>query len=508
MRHISATKQPPGPAGAFISGNLAEYEADRLGFLTMLAREYGGIVRYSDNAYLVTEPELIEQVLTGTNDYFGMPVNLLREPLAAERIALWMRQRGAVGKGLHHRAVATRHQMMVEVATAQMSGWKIGQPLDIVAEMERITSAIIARYCFEDDGAAIPALASQALDALFPIVSSPIVLPAWVPTPSRLRLRRAIDQLDGAVLHIAQSRKLMVEANLPSDLLDLALQAGLNDREVVTVLVSMLLAAQGVPAAASAWVWCLVAQHPQVEAKLHTEIDTVLVGRLPRAEDIAQLTYTEQVVREALRLYPPSWLAVRKVLQGCELGGYPLHPELRIILCPYVTQRDPRYWEAPDEFRPERWTEELKQQLPKFAYFPFGGGPRICLGSIMATHELVVTVATIAGRYRLCLPISTEVRPDARRTLIPDRVRLVVAARNLEAECEMERRLRAGTVGSPCAPGEMLFVGDNQSHDVEAARAAGWHAIWVNRFHADADPPNPPAEGEIHNLEQLFDYLD
>jgi cytochrome P450 len=191
----------------------------------------------------------------------------------------------------------------------------------------------------------------------------------------------------------------------------------MSDRQVRDEVMTLILAGHETTALMLSWLWMLVARYPEVESQLHRELLAVLGDRSPTLEDLPRLTYTEMVVREALRLYPPTVELGRETVQEVEIGGYRLPAGTNVMFTPYTVHRDARWFDDPDAFRPERWADRLAQRIPRFAYFPFGGGPRVCLGQQFALIEAVLVVADIARQYRLILEANTEVRPDPTLTL-------------------------------------------------------------------------------------------
>lgn len=418
---------PPGPAGLPLIGNLDAYESDRLGLLTRCARVYGDVARYSNQVYVVSHPQLVEQILANTNHTFLVAFNLLRRQ-SRDDPAAWMRQRRAVLRGLRQAAVVAFAGRIVAHADALVDSWRPGEPRPVVVDMQRLTSAVIAEYCVSDQGGRLPGLAAALLDALFPVVSGPLRISHRLPTPANLRVGWALGRLDRELRRLVTSRRQQPGRG---DLLGVLL-AGcppLNEEAVCQTLVSVLLASHGVPAAALAWVWYLLACHPAAEQRLHGELDGVLGGRAPTGEDLSVLPFSTAVAKEALRLYPPTWLAVRKVAAECDLGGYRLAPGQAVLLSSYVLHRDPRWHPNADHFLPERWLDGTTDRLPRGAYIPFGAGPRFCPGATLALAELVLTIATIGRRVRLCLPAGVRIRPDARRTLVPHRLTMRVQSR-------------------------------------------------------------------------------
>lgn len=424
---------PPGPPGLRFIGNIEAYEDDRLGFLTRCARDHGDIAAYSRDLYIISGPDLVERLLSGTNREFMIAQSLFRHDVGLGHTATVMRARRLMGRGLHRRAVLAQVPTIVALAAQLAGGWCDRAEINIQQEMELLTARITAAYCFGADGLGIPFLTKGLLDALVPVASSPFVFPAWCPTPAMVRARRAFRRLVQAIRVILERRHR--EGTTDIDLLSLMMapdQQGeqATDESIVYALLPLLVASLRVPAASLSWIWYLLDQHPQSEARVLAEVDAAL-GQAPLdASTVDRLEFLQAVVKEALRLYPPTWVIERKVVVPCTLGGYPLRKGLRVTCSPYVLHRDPRYFEHPDRFLPERWMDsDWLAALPRTVYIPFGGGPRGCVGSAMATTEIVAVIATILPRVRLRLSSDSQVTPDVRNTLVPKNLRMRVELR-------------------------------------------------------------------------------
>ncbi|HEX8967407.1 MAG TPA: cytochrome P450, partial [Chloroflexota bacterium] len=234
-----------------------------------------------------------------------------------------------------------------------------------------------------------------------------------VPTHGNLRYRQAVDSLNELVYRIVGERRSSGQPG--DDLLGLLLSArddsgqGMNDRQIRDEVLTLLLAGHDTTALALTWAWVLLARHPRVEERLHAEIASVIDGRPPRASDVPRLRYAEHVVSETLRLYPSAWAIGREAIRDTRVGGQPVARGTTILMVPWVLHRDPRFFDDPDVFRPERWSEPAIQRLPRMAYIPFGGGQRVCIGSSFAQLEALLLLTTTAQRFRLALADSSRV---------------------------------------------------------------------------------------------------
>ena len=228
----------------------------------------------------------------------------------------------------------------------------------------------------------------------------------WLPTPGNLRFKKAARELRAMVLDIIGQRRR--EGGDYGDLLSMLLAVrdeetgeGMNDEQLRDEVLTLILAGHETTATALSWIWYLLSQHPEVEAKLHAELDEVLGGRTPAMSDLNHLTYTGMVVDEAMRLYPPVWAVGRAAIDDDEIMGYRIPKGSNLLLSQWFAHRHPSFWENPARFDPERFSAERSEGRPRYAFFPFGGGPRMCIGNIFALTEAQLVLAAVAQRYRL-----------------------------------------------------------------------------------------------------------
>jgi cytochrome P450 len=249
------------------------------------------------------------------------------------------------------------------------------------------------------------------------------LLPDYLPTLGNLRFRHAIKRLDTVVYRLIQERRSSGKQtdDLLTMLLYLQAEDGtrMSDRQVRDEVNTFLLAGHETTALTLSWAWYLLSKHPEVEAKLLAELQTVLMGRSPCLSDLPRLRYTEWIILETMRLYPPVWAIPRTVAQDCEIAGYPIKAGHGLVASPWVVHRDPRWFSDPDTFNPNRWDNDFAKHLPTFAYFPFGGGSRICIGKAFAMMEACLLLATIASTYHMKLVSEQAVEPWASLTLRP-----------------------------------------------------------------------------------------
>ncbi|HEY2106447.1 MAG TPA: cytochrome P450, partial [Candidatus Binataceae bacterium] len=411
------------PPGHFLFGNVSELNADPLNFVLKARRDYGEIVRLLFpfmRAYLVAHPDDIKRVVQDNSDNYSknnIDYRLLKgglgEGLLTSDGPYWLSQRRLIQPMFNRDRIANFGASMVREAQALIDVWKPrahgGEAFDVAAEMTRLTLAIVSRTLLSADitrharviGESLTtmneAMAQAGLSALFPAL----------PTRTNRRIRAARRALDAVIWEIIGRRRAC--ADRPDDLLTLLLAArdetgkGLSDTQVRDEVATFLLAGHETTANALAWTWYLLGQNPQVEERLHEELAEVLGGRAPRVEDLARLRYAAMVIDESMRLYPPAWAFSRRNIEDDELGGYRIRRGSLIFISQYLTHRHPAFWEKPDRFDPERFTPERSARRPKYAYFPFSGGPRACIGTQFALTETALILCTIAQHYRLRL---------------------------------------------------------------------------------------------------------
>jgi cytochrome P450 len=432
---------PDGPPRTLLWGNLRELASDRLGGLTAYAREYGDVVplRLGFFPYvLVSHPALIEEVLVNENRNFvkGREYRLNRLTLGRGLLtsegSFWLRQRRLVQPAFRRESVRRHAPEIVAAAERIVGRWEEDEPqVDLLAAMLRIALDAAARTLFGADLAGREADIFHGLEAALlrfrERFDSVFALPDSVPTPRNVRLRRAIKRLDRTVYSLIAERREGRHAD--DDLLALLLAAsedgaGMTDVQLRDEVVTLMLAGHETTANALVWTWYLLARNPDCDRRVGDEVTAVLGERAPTAADVPNLRYTDLVVREALRLYPPSWGITRQAVREVTLGGYRLRAGTHVAMCQWIVHRDPRWFDEPERFQPERWNE-TRPDLPRYAYFPFGGGQRLCVGSPFAMLELILVVASIAQRFRLELMQETDATPVAGVTLRPRETLLV-----------------------------------------------------------------------------------
>jgi cytochrome P450 len=431
-------ERPPGPKGGYFSASSAYFRRDQIGFYESCAREYGDIVATRMGPYrivLVYHPDAIEELLVArSRDFIKSPGVRLLRPLLGDGLLLsendtWLRQRRLIQPAFHRQRVAGYGDVMTALAERYVSNWKAGDTIDVHAEMMALTQAIVAKTLFDADVSGEAHDAIQAAKVLAEDFGARLrsfrLIPYWVPTPRNLRSRRAVRRLDDIVHRIIAARQRTREDR--GDLLSMLVHAQDADdgtrmtaRQVRDEVMTIFMAGHETTAVALSWTWYLLAQHPDADARLAAEVRAVLGDRPAAMADLPRLKYAEMVVSESMRLYPPAYGLGRQAARATELAGHPIAAGDIVIVPTWVVQRDRRWFDDPEAFRPERWEGGLAQRLPRYAYFPFGGGPRQCIGNGFAMMEAILVVAAIAKRFRLSLVPGQHITPTPYVTVRPE----------------------------------------------------------------------------------------
>jgi cytochrome P450 len=429
---------PPGPKGKPLIGNLLDFRRNPPEFLLKAANQYGEVVFLTfgpQKVFLVNSPELIKDVLVTNPKNFiksrglQMAKRFLGEGLLTSEGEFHRRQRRLAQPAFHRQRVANYAEVMVSYGAKLRDGWQDGETLDVSQEMMRLTLSIVGKTLFDANVESEASEIGEALTAimkLFERITNPFAaLLAKLPLPSNARMDKARRRLDETIYRIINERR---QSNVDrGDLLSMLLLAqdeegdgsGMTDKQVRDESLTLFLAGHETTANALTWTWYLLSQNPEVEAKFHEEIDSLLGDRLPTFADVPNLRYTEKLFAESMRLYPPAWTIGRQVLNDYQLGDY-LAPQGSILLMsPYVMHHTARYYPEPFHFDPERWTEEAREARPKFSYFPFGGGPRVCIGEQFAWMEGILLLAAIGQHWRMRLAKGQIVQPQPMVTLRP-----------------------------------------------------------------------------------------
>jgi cytochrome P450 len=460
------TPPPPGPKGLPVAGKLLDFRRDQLGFLMQMKREYGDVVYYRlgpQPVFQINHPDMIQQILVTKADQFQkgrLDHQILERPLGNGLLTsegeFHSSQRKLAQPAFHSKRIETYADVMVSYTQKLMDGWADGQACEMHSEMTRLTLFIVSKTLYDADVSDSADGIAEAIYTINHIAEDQylqgFVLPEWLPIPQNVKSRRAFKVVDSILMPIIERRRVSGEDK--GDFLSMLLMAQdedtggqMTDQQVRDEAITLFIAGHETTSNAMSWAWYLLSQHPEVEAKLHAELDTALNGRTPTLHDLAALPYNEMVIKEALRLYPPAWiLNGREPIDGdVEIGGYTITKGSYAFLSPYVMHRDPRYFDQPEAFMPERWANGFEKQIPRYAYFPFGGGPRVCIGNSFAMMEARLILATIAQRYRPTMPPGTVVEPNPLVTLQPrGGVPMTLEARNPVAKVEEKQAVVEG----------------------------------------------------------------
>ena len=418
---LTTQARVPGPRRRVPTLNALRLGRDPLRFLTGLAAEYGDIARVPlgpETVYLFNHPDLVRDVLVTHHRNFhkgrGLEraKRLLGTGLLTSEGDLHLRQRRLAQPAFHRQRVAAYGATMASYGAMRRDRWRDGAVIDAHREMMALTLAIVGKTLFDADVEDEAAEIGAALATTFESFNFGFFLPfsellERLPLPATLRFRKARARLDATIYRMIEERRRSGADR--GDLLSMLLLAqdtegdgsGMTDLQLRDEAMTIFLAGHETTANALTWTWYLLSQHPDVEARLHAEIDSALGDRLPGADDVARLPYTRMVLAESMRLYPPAWIVGRRALGPFDANGYEIPARSIILLSQYVVHRDPRWFPDPERFDPERFTPDHQASRPKFAYFPFGGGPRVCVGEQFAWMESVILLATIAQRWKL-----------------------------------------------------------------------------------------------------------
>ena len=427
-------RKPPGESRPL--STILALSRDPLGFLERTAARHGDLAHLRVGPYrlvFVNHPDLFHEVLVTHNESLvkGRALDQTRDVfgqgLLTSEGEFHRKQRKLIQPAFHRRRIEAYGDAMALDAAAAAERWRDGETVDVSQEMMRLTLRIVARSLFSVDVEESEAReVGRALDDLIAAFSVSVPLAGILrklPLPSVRRAKRAVGTLDALVYRLIAERRRAGGGG--EDLLSLLLDAryedgsGMDDRQVRDEIMTLFLAGHETTANALTWSWYLLASHPEAEAPFHAELDAVLGDRLPAAGDLPALPYTRKVLTESMRLYPPAWAIARKVIRPITLGGYPVPAGSGILASQWVAHRDPRFFADPLVFRPERWTEDFEESLPKFAYFPFGGGPRMCIGMGFAWMEGILLLATLGRRWKMRLVPGHPIEPSPRITLRP-----------------------------------------------------------------------------------------
>jgi Cytochrome P450 len=440
----SKPSSPPGPRGHWLLGNLAAMQHDMPGLLRRVAREYGGVSRIRVGPtwmYLIADGEIIVDLLThraaelrkSNRTRWGLAGHL-GDGLITLEGAQHRRHRRLVQPVMHTRSIAAQADTMAALTEARVAAWADGSTVDILAEMQDLTLRIVCAALFHvdtpDQTERFVAAVHDFAVSLNVVLRRAFPIPGWLPTSGNRLRSRTVSAVDALAYDLIRRRRAAPGEDLLS-LLVLATDAdgepALSDVEIRDELMTMFFAGHESSASALAWALYLLAEHPDIAEQVRAEVAALGVERVSLA-DLARLPLLGRVVAETLRMYPPAWVFDRSPLTDLTVGGYRIPKGANVLLSPWVVHRDPRVWDDPDTFRPDRFA--TAEAPPRTAYLPFGDGPRMCVGNRFAEAEIRIVLATLLPRVELSLEKGQTVRPEGDATLRPrGGLRMVVRRR-------------------------------------------------------------------------------
>lgn len=457
--------RPPGLDGFFGVRNVLAFNRDPLDFLLSSTQKFGDVAYariLGRDFYMLAHPDDIEALLVQHHkdvikDAFTRDLGrVLGQGLVNADGPLWRRHRKLVSFAFTPRRIRTYGDAMVTIAERGVDRWRDDEVIDLHAEMSRITMDVVGGVLFgaevDDDAAAVGQAMEVVNDFFACSLEANLRIPSWVPTPGNLRFNAAVRTIDDVLYRIIADKRATA-SDLSADDRDHLLRAllaahdqpdrsdgdserhaALSDQELRDECVTLFLAGHETTALALVHALYLLSKHPEVEARFHAELGAVLDGRPATAADVKALEYTGRIIKETMRLYPPVWAMGREVVNEIELGGHAIPPGAQALISQWVVHRDPRWYPDPEAFDPDRWLPERARNLPRMAYFPFGAGPRICIGNHFATMEAVLLLAAMGQRFHLELLPGQRLEFSPSVTLRPKRhLRMRLCARDAEA---------------------------------------------------------------------------
>lgn len=413
---------PPGPPRRAALGILRQLRADRLGLMSGAVAEYGDAVRVAigpKKLYIFNHPDHAKHVLAdnAANYHKGIGYTeakrALGDGLLTSEGALWKEQRRTIQPVFQHKRIAGRADVIVDEALALVDRLRVhsgaGRPADVLSEITSLTLGVLGSTLLDADLGAFDSVGhsfeSVQDQAMFEMETLGLV-PRWLPLKGQLTFRKARAHLEEVVEILVAQRKanptsgddvltrLIASTNKEAD-------RRVADRRMRDELVTLLLAGHETTASTVGWTLDLVSQHPEIRERLHEEAVAVYGDRRPTYEDLPKLRYTNMVIQEAIRLYPPVWILTRRAVEADEVGGYHVPAGAEVLICPYILHRHPKYWEEPERFNPERFNPDVKTNRPRYAHIPFGAGPRFCVGNHLGMMEALFIISTLMRDLRL-----------------------------------------------------------------------------------------------------------
>ncbi len=421
-----ANRVPSGPEGVPFLGSSLHYADDPLGFMERVAEEYGDVARidvYNQEVYQVTDPEAIRRVLVTNAGNYHKPSlggdeglgGLLGDGLLTSNGEHWQRQRKVMQPSFYGDKLNEYADVIVRDTEDLADSWHDGEHVDIHREMSLLTLRIVVESLL---GARIDGMERTIRDALLEVgerfqPGPQGFVPEEMPTPRNVRYRRSVEILNRILREVRRQHDVRgADDDLLGVLLGEQEDGRLDDEQIRNEMMTMLLAGHDTTALTLTYAWYLLSKHPEAKRMFHDELDSTFDGS-PTVADLGELEFLEQIVLETMRLYPPAYVIYRQAEEVDELAGFHVPAETVVATPQWVVHRDDRFFDAPEEFRPERWTSEFQRELPEFAYFPFGGGPRKCIGDGFAMREAKLVLASLGRRFDF------ELVSDAPLSLVP-----------------------------------------------------------------------------------------
>ena len=436
----------PGPKGHYLLGSLPDIQRDRVQFLVDLRRNYGDIVRIKLGPYeavVIFHPDAIQHVLVDNQSNYSKETrtyaslkHIVGNGLISSNGDFWLRQRRLMQPAFHDKKIAPLSELIVMQTQTTLDhlekAAENGLAVNISTEMMNLTMRVATQALFGKLVQDVNGILGETIQLLISDTAfrfeHPFYPPVWFPAPRNRKFSAALKRLDEVIYEIIADRRK--NPGRQKDLLDLMMQATLeeneaaggssqkmNDRQLRDEAITLFLAGHETTAVALSWTLYLISQHPEVEARLRQELDDVLGGRTPTLEDLPRLEYLRMVRDESMRLYPPAWLTERKALGEDELCGYHIPAGTTLGITQFVTHRHPGFWDNPDIFDPERFSTERSTGRHSYAYFPFGGGRRQCIGKNLALLETHLTLAMLLQRFKFDLQPDWQVKLDPELSL-------------------------------------------------------------------------------------------
>lgn len=430
---------PPTMPGLPVVGSLLAFRRSPMASFDA-AKKLGDLVRlrfFHRRGFLVSHPDLVKRVLVDEHRRFGKQTRgyqnlrlIVGNGLLTSEGEFWKRQRRIVQPAFHHRSIASFADTMTASTERMLASWRsrdLGR-VEMEHEMSRLTLEIVGRCLFSTDlsdasdavGPALTTVLGMAMDRITHVLQ----IPMSIPTPFNRKLMHAVAELDRVVLGIIEARRRSTER--PTDLLSMLLEAKdedtnetMSDTQLRDELMTLVLAGHETTANAMVWTFHLLSQNSDARDRLHEELKNELAGRSPELSDLKRLPYTDAVVKESMRLYPPAWMLGRSTSEDLELGGFHVPKNSMVFISIYHLHRDPRFWAEPERFRPERFLNGEFESVPKHAYIPFSAGPRVCIGNAFAEMEAKLLLASICQRVKLEGAEGHVVTPEPMITLRP-----------------------------------------------------------------------------------------